>query len=98
MLIGACFDGSGINASDTLKNENFKPHAALKSLLEWLASNGADPADAQRGLAGAINLQRLGSEQGDAAQQALAVPWRSDAHEATAGHGLAAPRRQLDMG
>jgi len=37
VLIGACYDGSGINASDTLKNENFKPHAALKRLLEWLA-------------------------------------------------------------
>ena len=37
VLIGSCYDGSGINASDTLKNENFKPHAALKRLLEWLA-------------------------------------------------------------
>lgn len=42
VLIGACFDGSGINASDTLKNENFKPHVALKSLLEWLHRNGPD--------------------------------------------------------
>ncbi|WP_036177031.1 hypothetical protein [Palleronia rufa] len=40
VIIGACFDGSGINASDTLKNENFKPHAALKSLLEWLSKRG----------------------------------------------------------
>jgi putative DNA methylase len=42
VLIGACFDGSGINASDTLKNENFKPHVALKPLLEWLFRNGPD--------------------------------------------------------
>lgn len=42
VLIGACFDGSGINASDTLKNENFRPHVALKPLLEWLHSNGPD--------------------------------------------------------
>ncbi len=42
VLIGACFDGSGINASDTLKNENFKPHVALKPLLEWLHRHGAD--------------------------------------------------------
>lgn len=42
VLIGACFDGSGINASDTLKNENFKPHVALKPLLEWLYRNGPD--------------------------------------------------------
>ncbi|WP_261533399.1 DUF1156 domain-containing protein [Burkholderia multivorans] len=44
VLIGACFDGSGINASDTLKNENFKPHVALKPLLEWLHRHGADQA------------------------------------------------------
>ena len=41
VLIGACFDSSGINAADTLKNENFKPHAALKALLEWLSRHGA---------------------------------------------------------
>ena len=40
VLIGACYDGSGINASDTLKNENFKPHPALKGLLEWLSRRG----------------------------------------------------------
>jgi len=42
VLVGACFDGSGINASDTLKNENFKPHVALKPLLEWLSKRGAN--------------------------------------------------------
>ena len=42
VLIGACFDGSGINAADTLKNENFKPHAALKALLEWMSKRGAN--------------------------------------------------------
>jgi hypothetical protein len=36
VLVGACYDGSGINASDTLKNDNFKPPPALKGLLEWL--------------------------------------------------------------
>lgn len=40
-LIGACYDGSGINASETLKNENFRPHPALKPLLEWHATRGA---------------------------------------------------------
>jgi putative DNA methylase len=40
-FIGACFDGSGINASDTLKNDNFKPHPALGALLEWHARRGA---------------------------------------------------------
>jgi adenine-specific DNA methylase len=42
VLIGACSDNSGINASDTLKNENFKPHVALRPLLEWLHRNGPD--------------------------------------------------------
>lgn len=42
VLIGACVDNSGINASDTLKNENFKPHVALRPLLEWLHRNGPD--------------------------------------------------------
>lgn len=44
VLIGACFDGSGINAADTLKNENFKPHVALNPLLEWLHRHGPDQA------------------------------------------------------
>lgn len=42
VLTGACFDGSGINAADTLRNDNFKPHVALKPLLEWLQKNGPD--------------------------------------------------------
>jgi putative DNA methylase len=42
LLIGACFDGSGINAADTLRNENFKPHVALKPLLEWFGRNGPE--------------------------------------------------------
>lgn len=40
-LIGACYDGSGINAAETLKNENFRPHPALKALLEWHSQRGA---------------------------------------------------------
>jgi DNA modification methylase len=43
-LIGACFDGSGINATDTLKNENFRPHPALKALLEWQGKRGSTQA------------------------------------------------------
>lgn len=42
VLIGACFDGSGINATDLLKNEHFKPHVALKPLLEWFNRNTVD--------------------------------------------------------
>jgi hypothetical protein len=41
-LVGACFEGSGINASDTLRNGNFKPHVALKNLLEYLSRHFAD--------------------------------------------------------
>jgi hypothetical protein len=44
VLIGACFDGSGINASDTLRNQNFRPHVALKPLLEWFQKHGPDQA------------------------------------------------------
>ena len=44
VLMGACYDGSGINAADTLKNENFKPHAALKGLLEWMSKRGQTQA------------------------------------------------------
>lgn len=40
-IIGACHDGSGINVQTTLKNESFKPHPALKSLLEWFEKRGA---------------------------------------------------------
>ena len=42
-LIGACFENSGINATDTLANENFKPHPALASLLDWFTTRGATP-------------------------------------------------------
>lgn len=43
VLIGACIDGSGINAADTLKNDNFKPHAALKPLLDWMSRRAVTP-------------------------------------------------------
>ena len=39
-LIGACFENSGINATETLTN-NFKPHPALGPLLDWFGSRGA---------------------------------------------------------
>jgi len=42
-LVGACVEGSGINAGDTLRNGNFKPHVALRSLLEYLSRHLADP-------------------------------------------------------
>lgn len=41
-FIGACFESSGINASETLSNSNFRPHPALGSLLTWFKTHGAD--------------------------------------------------------
>jgi len=41
-LVGACFQGSGITASDTLNNENFKPQPALGAILGWFKNHGAD--------------------------------------------------------
>jgi len=40
-LIGGCFEGSGINASHTLNNGNFKSHPALGALLNWHKTHGA---------------------------------------------------------
>lgn len=42
VLIGACFENSGMNASETLTNENFKPHISLKDILEWYSQKSAD--------------------------------------------------------
>ena len=43
-FVGACFENSGINASETLNNPNFLPHPALGGLLTWFKSHGADSA------------------------------------------------------
>ncbi|HEX8359297.1 MAG TPA: hypothetical protein VF613_04290 [Longimicrobium sp.] len=44
VLIGACVDGSGINATETLRNPQFRPHPALKALLQWHAKRAGSPA------------------------------------------------------
>lgn len=41
-FIGACFENSGINASETLNNPNFRPHPALGAILSWFKTHGAD--------------------------------------------------------
>ncbi len=46
-LIGACHEGTGINAAEQLRNENFMPHPALKPLLDWFSRNGVDSATRQ---------------------------------------------------
>jgi putative DNA methylase len=41
-FIGACFENSGINASETLNNPNFKPQPALGAILTWFKTHGAN--------------------------------------------------------
>lgn len=41
VIIGACTDGSGINALETIKNVNFKPQPALEQILVWFTNRGA---------------------------------------------------------
>ena len=41
-FIGACIEDSGINASETLNNANFRPRPALGALLTWFKTHGAD--------------------------------------------------------
>ena len=41
ILVGACYENSGIEVKKLLNNE-FKPHPALGDLLQWLCSHGAD--------------------------------------------------------
>jgi putative DNA methylase len=41
-LIGACYDDSGIKASDTLNNGGFIPHPAIGDLLDWFGKHGSD--------------------------------------------------------
>ncbi len=43
VLIGACHPGSALDANDTLRNPNFKPHPALRPLLEWFEQRGHTP-------------------------------------------------------
>ncbi|MBF0202287.1 MAG: hypothetical protein HQK66_13445 [Desulfamplus sp.] len=40
---GACFEESGINATDTLNNPNFRPHPALGGILKWLGHHSGTP-------------------------------------------------------
>lgn len=42
LLIGACYDHSGIRVEDILANPNFYPHRALGALIEWLKTHGAN--------------------------------------------------------
>jgi hypothetical protein len=41
-LIGACYNESGIKASDTLNSGSFVPHPAISDLLDWIGKHGSD--------------------------------------------------------
>ena len=41
-LIGACYDDSGIKASDTLNSGSFVAHPAISDLLTWFGKHGSD--------------------------------------------------------
>ena len=99
VLIGACVDGSGINASDTLKNENFKPHVALKPLLEWLQRTARikPPATQPRAQ---CRFSPLGKRAKLRSRNRLrcSITMGSTDNETTARLGLAGARHQLGMG
>jgi len=80
VLIGACVDGSGIHALDTLKNENLKPHVALKPLLEWLQTHGfstlGKPAKLRR-----RNRLRCSMTMGSTGTETAARPWGHPGHK-----------------
>jgi hypothetical protein len=99
VLIGACFDGSGINASDTLKNENFKPHVALKPLLEWLHRNGPDQTT-RNAASRAVSIYNAWqpARRPSPFRVRCSMTMRSMRDEATARYGMAAARHQLGVG
>jgi len=71
-FIGACFEGSGINASDTLNNPNFLPHPALGAILTWFKTHGADsPTRNAAVLASQLYRSWEGRNQSKAAQLSL---------------------------
>lgn len=49
ILVGACYENSGIEVKKLLNSE-FKPHPALGDLLQWLCSHGADKAMRQNAM------------------------------------------------
>ena len=98
VLIGAYVDGSGINASDTLKNENFTPHVALKPLLEWLQKNGPDQTirnAASRAVTIFTTWQASQARSPNRLRYSMTMG--STGNETTARLGLAGARHQLGM-
>ncbi|MDR1873421.1 MAG: hypothetical protein LBQ90_00195 [Synergistaceae bacterium] len=70
VLIGACFDGSGVNAMETLANENFKAHPALKNLLEWFNKHGPDSVS-KKAAERAISIFNMWSQKKDSRSRQL---------------------------
>jgi len=69
-FIGACFEGSGINASDTLSNDNFKPHPALPELIDWFTTRGPTP-EIRNAAARAKSILRTGRAKHDKGNQQI---------------------------
>ena len=67
-LIGACFENSGINANETLTNDNFKPHPALSALLDWFATRGPT-SEIRNAASRAQTIQRSWRARRDSKQQ-----------------------------
>ena len=93
MLIGACFDGSGINASDTLKNENFKPHPALKPSARMAGTRGATQPTRNAASRALSIYNNWADSQQAASGTVVACSMEEYEHEATARQRLAAARR-----
>jgi hypothetical protein len=59
-MVGACYEGSGINLSDTLDYPNFKPHPATESVFDWLTRHaGTGTIKTAAGRALQLYRQRL---------------------------------------
>lgn len=78
VLIGACHPGSGLDANDTLRNQNFKPHPALRQLLEWFERRGHTP-----GVRDAAKVARLRFEAWQKAQPQKPVTAQMSLFEVT---------------
>jgi putative DNA methylase len=44
LLIGGCFEGSGVDVKATLNKDGFAAHVALQPVVEWFTTHGATPA------------------------------------------------------
>jgi hypothetical protein len=98
VLIGACFDG-GINASDTLKNENFKPH--VRSFRCWNGCTERSDQTTRNAASRAVSIfTALASQPGThyRCRARCSMTMRSMRNEAGARYRVATARHQLVVG